>query len=168
MTPASAWAQVPVYPNAPPAPTNLDPAGSGTQAPAAPAPAGPKVVVVDIDRRSIDDVGPPYCLHGLNAVFLPEHGWYRVDPRGNVVVLHGIMGAELSTVGRDALVRVLSSKDLRAVINRELVTLLVDSPTPACTAVRTGRPLVIRSLAEYAATLAAAGAGRGLAVLRRG
>ena len=26
----------------------------------------------------------------------------RVDPRGNVVVLHGIMGAELSTVGRDA------------------------------------------------------------------
>ena len=24
-----------------------------------------------------------YCLHGLNAVFLPEHGWYRLDARGN-------------------------------------------------------------------------------------
>jgi transglutaminase-like putative cysteine protease len=24
-----------------------------------------------------------YCLHGLVAVLLPGHGWYRVDPRGN-------------------------------------------------------------------------------------
>jgi len=24
-----------------------------------------------------------YALHGLNAVFLKEHGWYRLDPRGN-------------------------------------------------------------------------------------
>jgi transglutaminase-like putative cysteine protease len=24
-----------------------------------------------------------FCLHGLNAVFLPNHGWYRIDPRGN-------------------------------------------------------------------------------------
>jgi transglutaminase-like putative cysteine protease len=24
-----------------------------------------------------------FCLHGLAAVHLPEHGWYRVDPRGN-------------------------------------------------------------------------------------
>ena len=23
-----------------------------------------------------------YCLHGLNAVFLPECGWYRLDARG--------------------------------------------------------------------------------------
>lgn len=34
-------------------------------------------------RLSIDDRGAPYCLHGLNAVYLPEIGWYRVDPRGN-------------------------------------------------------------------------------------
>ena len=27
--------------------------------------------------------GPPYCLHGLNAVWLEGHGWYRIDPRGN-------------------------------------------------------------------------------------
>ena len=24
-----------------------------------------------------------YCLHGLNAVYLPEFGWYRIDARGN-------------------------------------------------------------------------------------
>jgi transglutaminase-like putative cysteine protease len=27
--------------------------------------------------------GPRYCLHGLNAVYLKQHGWYRIDPRGN-------------------------------------------------------------------------------------
>ncbi len=27
--------------------------------------------------------GSPFCLHGLNAVHLPDIGWYRVDPRGN-------------------------------------------------------------------------------------
>jgi len=31
----------------------------------------------------VDATGPPYCLHGLNAVFLKEYGWYRIDPRGN-------------------------------------------------------------------------------------
>jgi transglutaminase-like putative cysteine protease len=25
----------------------------------------------------------PCTLHGLNAVFLPKFGWYRIDPRGN-------------------------------------------------------------------------------------
>jgi len=34
-------------------------------------------------RLSIDDTGPPFCLHGLNAIHLPEFGWYRVDARGN-------------------------------------------------------------------------------------
>ena len=34
-------------------------------------------------RLSRDDNGPPFCLHGLNAVHLPEVGWYRIDPRGN-------------------------------------------------------------------------------------
>jgi transglutaminase-like putative cysteine protease len=34
-------------------------------------------------RLSIDGNGPPFCLHGLNAVHLPEVGWYRIDPRGN-------------------------------------------------------------------------------------
>ena len=34
-------------------------------------------------RLSRGDSGPPYCLHGLNGVWLPEYGWYRVDARGN-------------------------------------------------------------------------------------
>jgi len=34
-------------------------------------------------RLSIDDQGPPFSLHGLNAVYLSEIGWYRVDSRGN-------------------------------------------------------------------------------------
>jgi len=34
-------------------------------------------------RLSVGDAGPPYCLHGLNAVYLGDHGWYRVDARGN-------------------------------------------------------------------------------------
>lgn len=34
-------------------------------------------------RLSVEDGGPPYCLHGLNAVHLQDHGWYRIDARGN-------------------------------------------------------------------------------------
>jgi transglutaminase-like putative cysteine protease len=34
-------------------------------------------------RLSISGEGPPFCLHGLNAVFLPDAGWYRIDARGN-------------------------------------------------------------------------------------
>jgi len=34
-------------------------------------------------RLSVGTEGPPFCLHGLNAVFLKEHGWYRIDARGN-------------------------------------------------------------------------------------
>jgi len=34
-------------------------------------------------RLAIVNLGPPYCLHGLNAVFLEGFGWYRVDARGN-------------------------------------------------------------------------------------
>lgn len=34
-------------------------------------------------RLSIEDNGAPYCLHGLNAVYLKQFGWYRIDPRGN-------------------------------------------------------------------------------------
>lgn len=34
-------------------------------------------------RLTIADDQPPFCLHGLNAVFLERHGWYRIDARGN-------------------------------------------------------------------------------------
>lgn len=34
-------------------------------------------------RLGIDDSGAPYCLHGLNAVWLSGWGWCRLDPRGD-------------------------------------------------------------------------------------
>ncbi len=34
-------------------------------------------------RLKRDGDGSRYSLHGLNAVYLPAFGWYRVDPRGN-------------------------------------------------------------------------------------
>ncbi|MEO0803517.1 MAG: transglutaminase family protein [Cyanobacteria bacterium J06642_2] len=34
-------------------------------------------------RLSVFDNGAPYCLHGFNAIYLAETGWYRVDARGN-------------------------------------------------------------------------------------
>jgi len=34
-------------------------------------------------RLSINDDGAPYCLHGLNSIFLDGYGWYRIDARGN-------------------------------------------------------------------------------------
>lgn len=34
-------------------------------------------------RLTIRDDKPPFSLHGLNAVYLPDHGWYRLDARGN-------------------------------------------------------------------------------------
>jgi len=34
-------------------------------------------------RLSFNDDGAPYCLHGLNAVYLQDFGWYRIDARGN-------------------------------------------------------------------------------------
>ncbi|PLX84958.1 MAG: Cro/Cl family transcriptional regulator [Desulfuromonas sp.] len=34
-------------------------------------------------RLSLKGDSAPYCLHGMNAVHLPGHGWYRVDARGN-------------------------------------------------------------------------------------
>ena len=34
-------------------------------------------------RLAVGEVGPPFCLHGLNAVYLQEFGWYRIDARGN-------------------------------------------------------------------------------------
>jgi transglutaminase-like putative cysteine protease len=34
-------------------------------------------------RLSVGTEGAPYCLHGLNAVYLKDSGWYRIDARGN-------------------------------------------------------------------------------------
>jgi len=37
-------------------------------------------------RLRLDD--GRFSLHGLNAVFLQKHGWYRIDPRGNNAGIH--------------------------------------------------------------------------------
>lgn len=34
-------------------------------------------------RLAVGTEGPPFCLHGLNAVYLKNYGWYRIDARGN-------------------------------------------------------------------------------------
>ena len=34
-------------------------------------------------RLSVFDNGAPYSLHGFNAIYLPNFGWYRIDARGN-------------------------------------------------------------------------------------
>ena len=34
-------------------------------------------------RLAMDGGTHRFMLHGLNAVLLPEFGWYRIDPRGN-------------------------------------------------------------------------------------
>lgn len=34
-------------------------------------------------RLTIEEERPPFCLHGLNAVYLEKYGWYRIDSRGN-------------------------------------------------------------------------------------
>lgn len=34
-------------------------------------------------RLSVDVEAAPFCLHGLNAVYLSNLGWYRIDARGN-------------------------------------------------------------------------------------
>ncbi len=34
-------------------------------------------------RLTISNDEPPFCLHGLNAVYLPDIGWYKIDARGN-------------------------------------------------------------------------------------
>lgn len=34
-------------------------------------------------RLSINDQGAPFSLHGFNAIYLREFGWYRLDSRGN-------------------------------------------------------------------------------------
>lgn len=34
-------------------------------------------------RLTFTDDKPPYTLHGLNAVYLDDIGWFRIDARGN-------------------------------------------------------------------------------------
>jgi transglutaminase-like putative cysteine protease len=39
-------------------------------------------------RLTRDHTGRTFVLHGLAAMYLPEIGWYRIDPRGNKAGVH--------------------------------------------------------------------------------
>jgi transglutaminase-like putative cysteine protease len=39
-------------------------------------------------RLILDDFDNRFCLHGLNAVYLKKHGWYRIDARGKITNIH--------------------------------------------------------------------------------
>ena len=39
-------------------------------------------------RLTFAGANPPFCLHGLVAVWLDEYGWTRCDPRGNKEGVH--------------------------------------------------------------------------------
>lgn len=38
-------------------------------------------------RVSMGGDSKDFCLHALNAVYLPEEGWYRIDARGNTPLI---------------------------------------------------------------------------------
>lgn len=38
--------------------------------------------------KNHSDLGPAFYLHGLNAIWLNEYSWYRVDARGNRADVH--------------------------------------------------------------------------------
>jgi transglutaminase-like putative cysteine protease len=69
-------------------------------------------------RLSVDGTGPPFCLHGLNAVCLAEFGWYRVDARGNKA---GVTAEFTPPIERLAFsIRVLGEADLPAILPEPL------------------------------------------------
>ena len=73
-------------------------------------------------RLSRDGQGPPYCLHGLSGVFLEDHGWYRVDPRGN---RHGIDAQFCPPVEKLAYpIRLEGEADLPGVLSAPLPTVV--------------------------------------------
>jgi transglutaminase-like putative cysteine protease len=75
-------------------------------------------------RLSFDGVGPPFCLHGLNAVLLPEHGWYRIDARGNKP---GVDAQFKPPVEQLAFVPLLDGERNFATIHAEPLPIVVDT-----------------------------------------
>jgi transglutaminase-like putative cysteine protease len=42
-----------------------------------------RLTIDDSAAQTLINIDAPCTLHGLNAVLLPEFGWYRIDARGN-------------------------------------------------------------------------------------
>jgi transglutaminase-like putative cysteine protease len=69
-------------------------------------------------RLSVDGTGAPFCLHGLNAVWLAAFGWYRVDARGNKA---GVTAEFTPPIERLAFsIRVPGEADLPAILPEPL------------------------------------------------
>jgi len=49
-------------------------------------------------RLAAPTTPPSYYLHGLNAVYLRSHGWYRMDPRGEKPGVHAAFTPPLETM----------------------------------------------------------------------
>lgn len=75
-------------------------------------------------RLSFDGVGPPFCLHGLNAVLLPHHGWFRVDARGNKP---GVDAQFTPPIEQLAFVPLLDGEHDFATIHAEPLAIVVDT-----------------------------------------
>ncbi len=54
-------------------------------------------------RQLLDRENDLFCLHGLNAVFLGNHGWYRLDPRGNKAGIESEFTPPLENLAFDTL-----------------------------------------------------------------
>ncbi len=90
LAPATTSAQVPIYPNAPNAPTSLDPSGIGNQTPPTPAPAAPArpaVVIVGPNGEIIGGDQPA----ASDTYYVPTDGGaqYSGDANQSIVVHNG-------------------------------------------------------------------------------
>jgi transglutaminase-like putative cysteine protease len=102
-------------------------------------------------RLSFDGVGPPFCLHGLNAVLLPEHGWYRIDARGNRAhgSKSGVDAQFQPPVEQLAFVPLLAGERDFAAIHPEPLAIVVDTLRQGATV-----PEVCTRLPDWAPDLA--------------
>jgi transglutaminase-like putative cysteine protease len=69
-------------------------------------------------RLAIEGETPPMCLHGLNAVYLQEFGWYRIDPRGNREGINAQFSPPLEQLAFS--VRAVGEQDLQTIYIRPL------------------------------------------------
>lgn len=80
-------------------------------------------------RLSIDMEGPPFCLHGLNAVYLKQYGWYRIDARGNKSGVEAVFSPPIERLAFPILSK--EERDLPEIWSEPL-------------------PIVVKALTEYA------------------
>lgn len=81
-------------------------------------------------RLSVGMEGGPYCLHGLNAVYLKEYGWYRLDARGNKATVNAQFSPPLERLA--FAIRDGNERDLPEIWAKPL-SMIVDTLTSCAT-----------------------------------